>query len=258
MVDTCYWDDPYIMALDPSEKLVFLYLLTNPLTTICGVYEIMTKRIAFDTGFDREVVERILERFERDDRCLYRDGWIAMRNWIKHQSLAPGVQEGIRRQLALVPREMAEYAAWGSTPVEPTLNLTKPNREGEVEPPPLASPDQGTEGPSRASTLFCALGELFTKRNSRRLFLSPEDYGVLVGIADRYDADRVCEGFRRFLAKTKDKPVHWFLVDFEANWLPPERPRPVVRLLPPEPPSDPATPEDLAGLHIARKKEAAP
>ena len=38
-VDTCFWDDRYITQLDPSEKLLFLYLLTNTLTNICGVYQ---------------------------------------------------------------------------------------------------------------------------------------------------------------------------------------------------------------------------
>lgn len=131
-------------------------------------------------------------------------------------------------------------------------------------PPPAASPTaQEPESnytaafhlePSRASALFCAMGELHMKRRLRRLFLSSDDYGVLAGIAERFEPDRVCEGFRRFLAKHKDKAVHWFLVDFESAWLPPERPKPVVRLLPPEPLSDPATPEDLAGLHVARQE----
>ena len=128
MIDTCYWDDTYVVTLDPSEKLVFLYLLTNPLTNICGVYEIATKRIAFDTGFDKEVVERILARFERDGRCVYRGGWVAMLNWIKHQRLNPSVEQGIARELEKVPQELAAYVR-GETdsPQSGTPNSTEPN-----------------------------------------------------------------------------------------------------------------------------------
>ena len=108
-IDTKFWDDSYVLTLDPSEKLVFLYLLTNPLTAICGIYEIALKRVAFDTGFDQDTVMRILSRFERDGRCIYRNGWIALRNWIKHQSDSPKIQRGIELQLAEVPAEFVEY-----------------------------------------------------------------------------------------------------------------------------------------------------
>ena len=56
MVNTKFWDDTYIVTLDPIEKLLYLYFLTNPLTNICGIYEIQLRRVAFDTGIDKEVV----------------------------------------------------------------------------------------------------------------------------------------------------------------------------------------------------------
>jgi hypothetical protein len=121
-IETCFWDDSYVIHLDPSEKLLFIYLLTNPLTTICGIYEISLKRISFDTGFEHDTVKRILGRFERDERCLYRDGWLAMRNWIKHQKDAPGVQRGIALQLEKVPQDLAQYVRGSLTGVEPPLD----------------------------------------------------------------------------------------------------------------------------------------
>jgi hypothetical protein len=130
-VDTCFWDDRYITQLDPSEKLLFLYLLTNTLTNICGIYQIEMRRIAFDTGFDIDTVQRMLGRLERDGRCIYRDGWIAMRNWIKHQKIqAPGVREGIKNQLESVPQGLSNYVTEGQTGldlVRHTSNLTKSN-----------------------------------------------------------------------------------------------------------------------------------
>lgn len=121
VVSTCFWDDPYIMKLDPSEKLLFLYLLTNPLTEICGVYQISIKRISFDTGFEQDVVRTILARFEKDERCIYRGGWIAMKHWLKHQSRSPGVQAGIAQQLEAVPQELAEYVRGEKGDSPPTV-----------------------------------------------------------------------------------------------------------------------------------------
>ena len=109
-VDTRFWDDTYICTLDPSEKLLFLYLLTNPLTNICGIYEISMKRIVFDTGFNQETVERILARFERDGKVLYRSGWVAMKNFIKHQNLNnPKIQAGIDAAMAETPMELSAW-----------------------------------------------------------------------------------------------------------------------------------------------------
>ena len=130
LVDSCFWDDSYIVTLDPCEKLLFLYLLTNPLTNIAGVYEVSMKRIAFDTGFEQDTVKRILTRFERDGRCIYRDGWIAMRNWLKHQRVNPSVEKGIERSLAGVPKALAGYVKGQSVTdcIQDALpNLTKLN-----------------------------------------------------------------------------------------------------------------------------------
>ena len=37
-INTKFWDDNYVIQLDPSEKLMFIYFITNPLTNICGIY----------------------------------------------------------------------------------------------------------------------------------------------------------------------------------------------------------------------------
>lgn len=115
-IDTSFWDDAYIMKCDPSEKLLFMYLLTNPLTNICGVYQIELRRITFDTGFEQATVLHILSRFERDDKCVYRDGWLAMKNWIKHQTTSPKVERGIELQLQSVPENLAGYVNGGPKP----------------------------------------------------------------------------------------------------------------------------------------------
>lgn len=102
-VNTRFWDDGYIVSLDPTEKLLFLYLITNPLTEISGAYEIPLRRIAFDTGIDREMVLRILERFADADKIIYRDGWILICNFIKHQSVNPKITKGIETAVKCCP-----------------------------------------------------------------------------------------------------------------------------------------------------------
>ena len=63
-INTRIWQDNYVSNLDPSEKLLFVYLLTNSSTNICGIYELPLKNVALETGLDTEMVLKILERFE--------------------------------------------------------------------------------------------------------------------------------------------------------------------------------------------------
>lgn len=106
-INTKFWDDNYIINLDPIEKLLFLYFLTNPLTDICGVYEIPLRRISFDTGIDKDMVLRILERFTADRKVFYlKNSWIYVKNFAKHQAVNDSVKKGIERSMQDVPMEI--------------------------------------------------------------------------------------------------------------------------------------------------------
>lgn len=102
-VNTKFWDDKYISNLDPTEKLLFIYFLTNPLTDLCGIYEVTLKKIAFDTGFDKEMIQKILDRFSEDGKIFYFDSWIIIKNFVKNQSLNPSVIKGMERSFKMVP-----------------------------------------------------------------------------------------------------------------------------------------------------------
>lgn len=102
-INTSFWKDSYIIDLNPIEKLMFNYLLSNSQTNIAGVYEITLKEIAFDTGIDAHMVKKILIKFENDSKVVYRGGWLAMMNWQKHQSKSETVQLGIQRIMDEVP-----------------------------------------------------------------------------------------------------------------------------------------------------------
>jgi len=108
-IDTKFWDDNYIINKDTIEKLLFIYLLTNTLTNIIGIYEISLKRIAFDTGLDSEMVKKILERFEADDKIKYENNWIAIKNFTKHQLNNPKINTGMESLLKEVPEHLIEW-----------------------------------------------------------------------------------------------------------------------------------------------------
>jgi hypothetical protein len=107
LINTKFWTDGYILELDPAEKLLFMYLFTNSHTNICGTYELSIRLIVAETGFDTKMVEKILKRFEEDDKFYYIDGWIYVKNFVRHQSTqSPTVKKGIISEYSLVPAKI--------------------------------------------------------------------------------------------------------------------------------------------------------
>ena len=96
-INTKFWDDPYIVDLDPSEKLLFLYFITNPLTNIIGVYEVSLRRISFDTGFDKEMILKILDRFSKDNKITYQNGYVIIKNFVKNQRQSDNPEDNINK-----------------------------------------------------------------------------------------------------------------------------------------------------------------
>jgi hypothetical protein len=72
-----------VSDLDPIEKLLFIYFLTNEHTNISGVYEVPLKVIALETGIDRTMIEKILPRLS--SKVGYVGGMVVVKNFLKHQ-----------------------------------------------------------------------------------------------------------------------------------------------------------------------------
>ena len=109
-IDTSFWDDSWVQELDPSEKLLYIYLLTNPLTNIAGVMELTTKRICFDTGFNSDTVGHILTKFEQARKVYKYNNYIIIRNFPKHQQLENDkIVKGIASILSKLPDEVLCY-----------------------------------------------------------------------------------------------------------------------------------------------------
>lgn len=126
-IQDSFWTDPYIEKLDPSEKLLFLYFLTNPLCNIAGAYEVRNSRVAYETGFDKEMVDKIKSRFVNDGKMLIADDWIILTNFAKHQTINPNVKAGMQRIIDDLPDKVKALKGFESLSYFTLLNLTLPN-----------------------------------------------------------------------------------------------------------------------------------
>ena len=105
-INTRMWRDNIFSNLNPNEKLLFLYLLTNPDTNIAGIYEIPLKQIALDVGLNKENIVKILKRFKEIDKIFYVDGWIFIKNFIKYQKVNPKIETGIEKVKKSIPENI--------------------------------------------------------------------------------------------------------------------------------------------------------
>lgn len=84
-VNTHFWSDPYIETLSPSNKLLFLYLITNEKTNMLGIYESSKKKISFETGLTLSQVDNGLKEFQKVGKVNYVENHIVLVNFLKHQ-----------------------------------------------------------------------------------------------------------------------------------------------------------------------------
>ena len=107
-ISTSFWDDEWIQELDPSEKLLYLYFMTNPLTNIAGVYKISVRRICFDTGFNQDTIGYLMTKFQKAGKAYRIGEYIVLPSWPKHQKWekAPRIKDGIIACLCSLNEEM--------------------------------------------------------------------------------------------------------------------------------------------------------
>lgn len=112
MVSTKFWSDPWIVdELNPLDRYLFLYLLTNEKTNIAGVYELSLRTMSNETGIEKEELTRMLKRLE--SRVAYVLGWVVFRKAIKNQNFrSPKIEAALGRELQDVPSDVIQYISF--------------------------------------------------------------------------------------------------------------------------------------------------
>ena len=156
IVNTRFWSDTYISNLDPIEKLLFLYLITNQYTEISGLYELPLKYMAVDTGIDKEMIEKILKRFENDKKIKYVNGWVYVLNFSRYQKDNPKVKIGIKHAFSRVPKNILDSLSIDYDSLSHSNSNSNSN--------PNSNPNPEIEKPAAAEKDFIEiLLELFCK-----------------------------------------------------------------------------------------------
>lgn len=109
MISTNFWSDPWVVdELNPLDRYLFLYFLTNEKTNISGAYELSLRTISNETGIEKEEVMRMLKRLE--SRLVYEKGWVILRKAVKHQNYrSPKIESALARELTEIPANVLQY-----------------------------------------------------------------------------------------------------------------------------------------------------
>lgn len=109
MIRVCYWDDPYVLNLLPTERYLYLYLMLTPLNNIAGMYEITDKTIVYHTGLGQKQVTAHMNKLTKDGKILRFDSWLIIVNHLKHQELKSSLtRKGIFNIISAMPKDVVE------------------------------------------------------------------------------------------------------------------------------------------------------
>lgn len=105
-VSTSVWSDVWFEDLNPNQKLIWLYLITNEKTNMLGIYEVSLKKISFETGVNKSEIEKALNEFKKTGRVKYEHNHIILVKFLKHQNFNTNMKKSAIDVYMKLPKEL--------------------------------------------------------------------------------------------------------------------------------------------------------
>jgi len=149
MINTKFWSDSWVrQKLNPLDRYLFLYFITNEHTNICGIYELPIEIIAFETGIDENDLKKTY--FQRlKPKIVYKNNWVIIPNFPNYQNYQENlkVKRGIELAIKEIPAKICEIAISYGYPMD-TLSI--PHPYPSLNPNPNSNsnsnPNKGVDG----------------------------------------------------------------------------------------------------------------
>ena len=85
ILHTKLWKDAFFSELSPTEKLIFMYFLTNEDMNILHIYECPDKKVMFDTGVTSTQLEASKLKFSQEGKIHFYKGYVYVKNADKYE-----------------------------------------------------------------------------------------------------------------------------------------------------------------------------
>ncbi|HDR4685694.1 DnaD domain-containing protein [Bacillus cereus] len=101
-VQVNFWQDDFVLDLTPEERYFYVYLLTCSKTTQCGIFPFPKRLAEMETGYNRETVDKLVQRFVDYGKILYdadtRELFVL--NWLRYNPVTnTNVEKCVLREL---------------------------------------------------------------------------------------------------------------------------------------------------------------
>lgn len=120
-IDTKFWTDLKIRALPSEQKLLMLYLITNPLTHVSGLYRLPLVLLIHETSVPHDRAVQVLTAIETAGLCRYdyenEVVWVV--NMLRYQGRGKQIRKAVENHLPslhdspLVEQFLTHYHDWG-------------------------------------------------------------------------------------------------------------------------------------------------
>jgi len=165
-IEISFWQDDFILDLTPEEKFFYIYLMSNSKTNQLGCYEIPRKIIDLETGLHMDVINTLLERFQKSGKIEYdtETNEILLLNWKSYNwTTSPKMKTCILKDFDRVksPRltSILEgfFVEYGYLDKCESMGMdTHPNRVGEEEEQEQEEEEQEQDTPKPPAGGTCA------------------------------------------------------------------------------------------------------
>ena len=135
-----FWTDTKVLdEFTPEDKFFYLYLMTNPHTSLCGCYEISLTQMSNELGYTKDSIVKLINRFTMVHDIIRYDfltkeiiilHWYKY-NWTESEKTMIGVQKGIDEVKNEVFKEYLQNVADGNSDVRIDV-ITNNNLHGSM------------------------------------------------------------------------------------------------------------------------------
>lgn len=107
---TKVWQDELVTELSPTQKLLFIYYLTNDNIGLTGMYELTDRQTAFDTGLTQSQIADGKEKFEKAGKIFFYKNWVYVVNSQRLNGFhGEKLEKAIKKELNLINVDIASY-----------------------------------------------------------------------------------------------------------------------------------------------------
>ena len=198
-IQTDFWEDGFVLDLTPEEKYFYLYLLSNSRTTQCGCYELPYKVIEMQTGYNRETVEKLMQRFVDYGKIEYlvETKEILIKNWHKFNfSKSPKVMNCILKEIKNIKnksfKEYLNTVCIGYGYGIDTVSIDYGEKEKEKEKELTLTNNINNNKHTNKKNKQC-VGTLVSKNRSDNLSIMSKLYQENIGVANGLVAEWLIE-----------------------------------------------------------------